>query len=96
LNRIMLVVNGRGGTGQIINLIRLDIERKCYVVSDYLKTMMIKHRLDVSPRSGEIIIDANDIGALVEQLLTQMGTEKSGSSRNQRARFKMQLRIPLV
>jgi hypothetical protein len=66
LNRIMLVVHGRGGAGQIIDLVRLDIERKCHIVSDYLEAVMIEHRLDVSPGPGEIIINADNIGALHE------------------------------
>jgi hypothetical protein len=59
-------------------------------VPDDFKTMMIEHALDVTPRSGEIIIDADDIGALLEQTLAEMRAEKSGSSSDQHTRFEVQ------
>jgi hypothetical protein len=56
--------------------------------------MMIEHALDVTTCSGEIIIDADDIGALLEQTLAQMRAEKSGSSSDQHTRFEVQPQSP--
>ena len=58
--------------------------------------MMIEHALDVTTRPGEIIIDADDIGALLEQTFAEMGTEKSGSSSDQDTRFEMQPQSPRI
>jgi len=90
LHRIMLIMDGGCGAGQVVDLIGLKIERKRYIVPDDFKTMMIEHALDVTPRSGEIIIDANDIGALLEQTFAEVGAEKSGSSSDQHTRFEVQ------
>jgi hypothetical protein len=55
--------------------------------------MMIEHRFDVAPCTGEIIIDTDDVGALFEQTLAQMRAEKSGASSDQHTRFEMQLNL---
>jgi len=83
-------MDGGCGAGQVVDLIGLKIERKRYIVPDDFKTMMTEHALDVTPRSGEIIIDANDIGALLEQTFAEVGAEKSGSSSDQHTRFEVQ------
>ena len=57
---------------------------------DDFETMMIEHALDVAPCAGEIIIDTDDIGALLEQTLAQMRAEKSGAASDQHTRFQMQ------
>jgi hypothetical protein len=80
LDWIVLVVDGGGGTGQIIDLIGFDIERKSHIVPDHLETVMIEHALDVAPCAGEIIVDANDVGTLLEQALAKMRAEKSSTS----------------
>jgi hypothetical protein len=72
LHRIMLIMDGRGGAGQVVNLVGLDIERKGDIVPDHFKTMVIEHVLNVTTCSGEIIINANDVRALLEQTLGQM------------------------
>jgi hypothetical protein len=51
----VLVVDGGGGTGQIIDLIGFDIERKSHIVPDHLEAMMIEHALDIAPCAGEIL-----------------------------------------
>ena len=58
------------------------IERKCHVVANDFKPMVVKHALDVAPCTSEIIIDADDIGALFDQALAEMRAEKSGPSSN--------------
>ena len=44
-----------------------------------LKTMVVKHALDVAC-AGKIIVDADNIGALLEQALAKVGAEKSGAA----------------
>ena len=83
----------RGGAGQVVDLVGLEIERERHIVPDDFKTMMIEHALDVTTCAGEIIIDADDIGALLEQTLAEMGAEKSGSSGDYDTRFEMQFNL---
>jgi hypothetical protein len=48
LHRIVLVMDGGGGTGQILDLVGFDVERKGDIVPDDFKTMVIEHALDVT------------------------------------------------
>src|SRR5262245_56244249 len=93
LHRIVLIMNGGGGAGQVVDLIGLEIERKRHIVPDNLKAMMIEHALDVTTCPGEIIIDADDIGALLEQTLAEVRAEKSGPSGNYDTCFEVQLKL---
>jgi hypothetical protein len=80
LDRIMLVVDGGSGAGQIVDLVGLDIERKSHIVPDHLEAMMVEHSFDVAPCTGKIIVDADDISALLEQAFAQVRAEKSGAA----------------
>ena len=59
LHRVVLVVNRRGGAGQIVDLVDLDIERKRHVVAQQLEAMVIEDAVDIAPRAGEEIIGAD-------------------------------------
>src|SRR5260370_27300871 len=76
LDRVVLVMDGGGWAGQIIDLIGFNIERKCYVVADYLKLMMIEHTLDIAACAGEKNFDAGKIGAPLYPALPPMPAEK--------------------
>jgi hypothetical protein len=51
---------------------------------------MIKHTFDVAACTGKIIIDADDISALLKQSLAEVRTEKSGTAGDQHTGFEMQ------
>jgi hypothetical protein len=86
---IVLVVNGRSRTGEVVDLIDLDIERKGHVVPNKFEPMMVEQMINVALRASEEIVQANDIPTISEQSLTEMRTEKAGSASNQYASFKM-------
>ena len=70
LHRVVLVVDrgGRAGqvkSSQVVDLVGFEIERKRHVMPDDFKTMIIEHALDVTTCSGEIIVDADEISALL-------------------------------
>ncbi len=67
LHGVMLVVNGRGGTGEIVDLVDLDIERKRHVVPHQFKARMADQVLDVAFGAGEEVVDADHIVTLGEQ-----------------------------
>jgi hypothetical protein len=64
LHRIVLVVNGRGRTGEVVDLIDFDVERERHIVTNQLKPMVIEQMIDVAPRAGEEVIDAYDDSAI--------------------------------
>ena len=64
LHRIVLVVNGRGRTGEVVDLIDFDVERERHIVTNQLKPMVIEQMIDVAPRAGEEVIDAYDDGTI--------------------------------
>jgi hypothetical protein len=87
LHRIMLVVDRGSGTGEIVNLIDLQIERKGHVVPDQFEVRMTNQVLDVTSRSGEEIVDAEDASPIRQQALTQVRTQETRTAGNQYARF---------
>ena len=54
-------------------------------MANEFEAMMIKHSFDVAACPGKIIIDADDISALLKQSLAEMRTEKSGTAGDQNA-----------
>jgi len=82
-------MNRRGGAGQIVDLIDLDIERERYVMTGQLEAMMVEHAVDIAPGAGEIIIGADNAGAALEQALAQVRAEKPGAPGHQHAFFQV-------
>jgi hypothetical protein len=54
-----------------------------------VETVVIEHAIDITSRSGEVIIDADDIGTVREQTFAKVGAEKSSAPSYQHARFEM-------
>jgi hypothetical protein len=61
LHRIMLVMNGRSRTGEIVNLIDFDIQWQSYVVPDEFKLRLPNQMFDIAARSGKKIINAKNV-----------------------------------
>jgi hypothetical protein len=64
------------------------------VVAQELKALVIEQMLDVVPRSGEEVVDAENLATGREQTLAEMGAKESSSAANQHAPFEM-LHYPL-
>ena len=58
---ILLVVNRRSRARQIEDLVHLDEQRMGDVVAQELETLVIEEMLDIAPRAGEEIVDAQDL-----------------------------------
>jgi hypothetical protein len=80
LNRVVLIVDGGGRASEIIDLVYLDIERERYVVADYLELWIRQEMFDVSLLTGEKIIDAQNLRAILEQKFAKMRAKKPGSA----------------
>jgi hypothetical protein len=50
LDWVALVMHWRRGAGQVVDLIDLDVKRKCHVVSNQLESRMLEQVLNVGPR----------------------------------------------
>jgi len=72
LHRIVLVVNGGCRTGQIVDLIDFEIDGKRHIMANELESLVVEQVLDVAPRPGKEIIEADDFGALRQQPFAKM------------------------
>src|ERR1700730_2309231 len=72
LYRVKLIMDRGSGTGQIINLIHLNIERETDVVAHELKKGVTQQMLPVVSRSSVEIIHAQDFVAPLKQSFAQM------------------------
>ena len=57
----------RGGAGEIVDLVDLDIERERNVVPQYLEARVIEQARDIVAPPGKIVVDAEHVAAFVEQ-----------------------------
>src|SRR6185437_4177141 len=70
----------RGGAGEVVDLVDLDIERKAHIVPERLE-MRVRHQVrDIVLAPGEVIIDAHDVVALGDEPLAQMRAQKPGAA----------------
>jgi hypothetical protein len=80
LHRVVLVVHRRGRAGEVVDLVDLDVERKGHVVAQQLEARMADQVLDVAPRTGEEVVDAQHVVAAFEQLLAQVRAQEAGTA----------------
>ena len=85
LHGIMLIMDGRGRTSQIIDLINFDIEWKSHIVADQLETWIAEKMGDIFPTSGEVIIGADDVIPLLQQPFTKVRAKKASAAGHKNA-----------
>jgi hypothetical protein len=85
LNRIVLVMDRGRGTGEVIDLVHLDKERKGDIMAEKLKVRVPHQVDDISLRPRIEIVDAEDIAAVTKKILVlaEMGPQESGSAGHQ-------------
>ena len=71
LHPCFLVVYRTSGTGEIIDLIDLNVERKCHIMANQLKPGVSKQMVDVPLASGVEIVGTNDLVALLKQFFAE-------------------------
>ena len=72
LHRIALIMDGGRRTGEIVDLVYLDIERKRYVVPQELKAGIYQQMRNVCFCAGKEIVRTKNIVSLGKQTLTQV------------------------
>src|SRR5262245_2191651 len=87
LHRVELIVHRRGRASEIIDLVNLDIERKTDVMAGQLKARMREEVVNVAPRSGVEVVDAQDLVAARQQPFAQMRPDEPCSARDENAAF---------
>ena len=80
LHRIVLIVNRRSGTGEIEDLVDLDVERERHVVTHQLEPLVVEQREDVFARAREEIVDAQHVVAVGQQALAEMRAQEAGAA----------------
>src|SRR6185369_13942493 len=81
LHWVALVMNGRGGTSEIVNFVHLDIEGKGHVVAHQLEAAVADQVLDVAPCPGKEIIHTEDFIAACKQCFAQNRADETRSPR---------------
>jgi len=72
LNRVALVVNGRGRRGQVIDGINFDIKRESNVVPDELKMWVVNQMRDIALRPSEKVVNGNHFMAITQKPVRQV------------------------
>ena len=85
LHRVELIVNGRRRTGEVIDLVHLDIEREGHIVAHQLKVRMIEQMSNVVLSAGEEVIQTDDVVTVVQQPFAQMRAEEAGAASDEDA-----------
>ena len=74
---IILVVDWGSRTGQVENLVHFHVKRKCDVVTQQIEPRVAQEMGNIALRSRVEIVRAQDVSALLDQSIAQMGTEES-------------------
>jgi hypothetical protein len=80
LDRVVLVVDGRGGAGQVVDLVHLEVERMGHVVADQFEVGLIEQVVDVGLLAGEEVVEADDVVALLDESIAQVRAEEPGAA----------------
>ena len=80
LHGVVLVVDGRGGAGVVVDFIHLSIEREGHIVPLQFKMRMIQQIRDVGAATGEKIIHAQHFVPGINQSFAQVRAEKSSTA----------------
>ena len=85
LDGIVLVMDRRGGAGEVVDFVDFDEQREGDVVAHQLEFRVGEEVRDIGLVAGEEIVGANDFMAVVQQSLAQMRAEETGASGHQDA-----------
>src|SRR5690606_7999141 len=82
LDRVVLVMDGRRRAGEVVYLVHLDEKREADIVAYDLERGVRQKVLDIVLSAREEIIDADDLVAVREEPVAEVGADKSGPSRH--------------
>ena len=76
-------MDGRRGTGQVVDLVHVDEDRLGHIVPDHLEILKVEQMLDVLAAAGEEVVETDDVRPLGQEALAQVGPEEAGTAGNQ-------------
>jgi hypothetical protein len=82
LNGVVLIVDRRSRTGQVIDLIDLYVEREGNVVANEFKIRIPYQRSDILLGPRIEIVDTENVVPILEETLAEVGTQKTRPSRH--------------
>ena len=85
LHRVELVMDGRGRTGQVVDLVHLHVEGIGNVMTHELEVMVVEQRHDIVLCPGEEVVHTEDVVTLVQQPVAEVGTQKAGAAGDENA-----------
>ncbi|CAI8691167.1 hypothetical protein EMIT0111MI5_110083 [Burkholderia sp. IT-111MI5] len=77
LHGIELIVDRRSRTGEVVDLVHLDVQRKGHVVAQCLEARVAEQRSHVLLGTGEIVVDAQYVVTEFDQTFAKMRTEET-------------------
>jgi len=80
LDGVALVMDWRGGAGEIVYLVHFDIKREGDIVAKRFETLVREQMLNIGAGASEVIVDADDVCSRCQQVLAQMQTEEAGAA----------------
>jgi hypothetical protein len=83
LDRVDAILHRGGRTGQIVDLVHLDIEGEGHVVAHIVEIGPAEQLGEVALRSGEEIVDAQHVMPLRHQPVAQMRSQETGPAGDQ-------------
>src|SRR5579883_3057073 len=78
-------MHGRGGAGEIVDLVHLDVEREADVVAHRLEVRFLEEMSDVVLAAREVVVDREHVVALRHQTFAEMRAEEAGATRYENA-----------
>jgi hypothetical protein len=76
LHRIVLIMDRRGGTGEIVDFVNFDVEGKANIMAYQLKIGMPHQMSDIGFTPGVEIVHTQDLMPSFQELFTQVGAQK--------------------
>ena len=83
LDGVVLVMDGRGRTGEVVDLVDLQVDGVDDVVADELEAPMPQEVAYVVLAAREEVVEAQDVVTFRDQAVAQMGAEKTGPPRDE-------------
>ena len=85
LDRIVLVVHRRRGTGEIVNLVHFDLQRCTDVVPDHFEIPELLQMQNVLTFAGKEVVDTEYGVAALQQPLAKMRTDEARAAGDKHA-----------
>ena len=84
LHGVLLVVDGRGGAGEVVDLVELPPEGLGHVVQDERELGIAEEVVDVGLRAGEEVVERRHLVAVRQQAAAEVRAEEAGGAGHER------------